>query len=281
MSGLRLSGRLRTSIIVAVTFAVGLLAFAIGGLDHERVDASEATVVQLADSPVLPSEVVDPPRTTASLESAGGHRVIAEPECDGRTVNNSYQVSYSDGPSYDWIVQSKVLYATDDLAGPNAILSFARSRNSSFPTDGLVAHPMSFSDGSGVVEWLVDSSPFALLSVKRMDEVTLQNLADSIVAGDPSTLGFHAVPFPSEDGSVELSACMTSSGFIGIEVFRGDEPGRAMYMTGVDPTRVIEYRDGVYVEADRRTSMAPIATKVVSDEEWNDLVASSRAAGGQ
>ena len=140
---------------------------------------------------------------------------------------------------------------------------------------------MSFSDGSGVVEWLVDSSPFALLSVKRMDEVTLQKLADSIVAGDPASLGFHAVPFPTEDGSVELSACMTSSGFVGIEVFRGDEAGRSMYMTGVDPTRVVEYRDGVYVEADRRTEKSPIATKIVSDDEWNASVSASRAAGGQ
>ena len=238
-------------------------------------------MTRLSASPVLPSETGAGPDAWASLDPVGGHRVIAEPECEGRMVNNSYPVSYAGGPSYDWSVQSKVLYATDDIAGPNAILSFARSNNSGFPSEGLVTHPMSFSDGSGVVEWLVDSSPFALLSVKRMDEVTLQKLADSIVAGDPASLGFHAVPFPTEDGSVELSACMTSSGFVGIEVFRGDEAGRSMYMTGVDPTRVVEYRDGVYVEADRRTEKSPIATKIVSDDEWNASVSASRAAGGQ
>lgn len=268
-------------MVLAALLLIGTVGVTTIAIRSHGAAADESSVTQLSDSPVLPTEAVSPPDASASLDPVGGHLVIAEPECEGRTTNNSYPVTYADGPSYDWKVQSKVLYATDDLAGPNAILSFAQSKNSTFPSEGLVTHPLSFSDGSGVVEWLVDSSPFALLSVKRMDPVTMQKLADSIVAGDPSSIGFHSVPFPTENGSVELSACMTSSGWIGFEVFRGDSAGKAMYMTGVDPTRVVEYRDGVYAEADRRTEKGPIATKIVSDDEWNALVAASRKAGGE
>ena len=268
---LRRSAFLSVMLLMAIAVSVGILSVRSRG-----ASADESTVTKLAVSPVIGQSPGTPVVATSVGRSLDGHQVLNDPACGGRIVNNSYV-----SPSPRSRFGESVVYSTDDLAGPIAVFGFARKGVTSFPSEGVVAQPLSFSDGSGTVQWLVDSRPFALLSVKRMDEVTLRKLADAILVGATEKIGFHQVELSPEGVSVELSTCMTTTGFIGIEVVRGQRSAELAYLLDVDPTRVVEFDDALVVEADRRGGSAAAQTRSASDDEWDSLVAATRLAGGE
>lgn len=253
------------------SIGVGLVSTDLGG-----ASADESSVVALTGSPILApaTEPIVIDRSTG--RNLDGHRVLDDPDCGGRVVNNSY-VSPAPVSRYG----NSVIYSTSEVGGPIGVFGFARKGETSFPSDGVVEQSLTFSDGSGVVQWFVDSRPFAILSVKRMDGITLERLANAIVAGDAGGIGFEATPLATEGATVELSTCMTANGFVGIEVVRGERSARLAYLLDVDPTRVVEYDDALLVEGDRRGGDGPAITRRASDDEWSALVAATRAAGGE
>jgi len=272
----RRSRRLWLGLVVAVAAAVGVLGVVILPSSSIPVEAaSEPSAVDLESLPVRTGRAVVPSVESEVRGSNNGHITIDEPGCSGRTVNNEYtepnpRVRFGDAQ----------LLTNGDLGGPIAVFSFAHPDDSVFPSSGLVSQPLAFSDGSGVVTWLRDSSPFALLSVKRMDEALLLRVADAVQAHDPGSAGFNEVDLGSVGADVELSSCMTDGGFIAVETVTGEQSARLAHLLDADPTRVIELDDGLYLEYDRRSAPGPIVTRDVNEVEWRELVAATRANDG-
>lgn len=264
----------RASVFVGGALLV--LAFGLGAVvvsSDRGAGASATSIVKLTPSPVNSGEAVEPSIVT-QREAFTGHLVVDDGQCVSSLVNNSRS-----GRSLKATAGEGLVVSADDIGGPVAVLTFATRSREEFPS-GLVRRASVFSDGSGVVEWLRGSQPFALLSAKRTDELTLDKMAVAIEHGDLASSGFASFAIGDEVPSIELSACTTSNGFIGIQVVRGSIPALAAYMLDVDPSKITMYQDALVLEFDRRLGSNSFAAKMVSDDQWNGLVAATRERGG-